>query len=139
MPVKLLPGEYRRRSIVTVEFDRMSGEIYAPTKLADLDARNPGRRLRDSVAVENNYILTAHRLDGEFDYAVELDGQVFPLPGKVIDRLIAMRQSIIAEGRKRQGQASAARRREKEREIPTEELDELAADRDFALVNGHKE
>ena len=63
MAPKLLPGEYRRRSLVTVEMDRLEAQVFAPEKLAEQEKINPGRALLDSVGVEDHYIVSTHRLD----------------------------------------------------------------------------
>ena len=106
---KLLPGEYRRRSLVTIEMDSMDAGLYAPEKLEELKRTRPGDLL-DLVAVEEHYIITTHRLDGRWGVTVEHGGNTYRLPGKVIERILAQRESIIAEGRKDRGRQQARRR-----------------------------
>ena len=113
---KRLPGEFTKRSLVTIEMDEVEAALFAPEKLSALQQAQPGRILRDSAVVEENYVLKAHRLDGRFDYTIEHDGSVFRLPGKVIDRLLRMRAAIITENRREQGRSKMRRTAEEDQE-----------------------
>ena len=96
----LLPEEYRRRGLVTLEFNELDASLFAPKKLARIMENRPGHALTSSVAVEEHYIVIAHRLDGVFDYTIEHEGVEFRIPGPVIDRVIAYREGILKEARK---------------------------------------
>ena len=110
MAPKLFPGEYRRRSLVTVEMDGFEAQVFAPEKLAEQERINPGKALVDSVGVEEHYIVSTHRLDKVWTITVEHDGVVTKIPGKVMERLIAQREAIIREHRVRTGKQSAQAR-----------------------------
>ena len=111
MPSKMFPGEFRKRGLVTIELDRLSAALFAPEKLAALDKSLPGQAIWDSVAIEENYVVSAYRLDGVWDYSIEHDGVLYRIPEKVLDRLMSYRQGIIAEGRKVRGKEVASRRK----------------------------
>ena len=49
---KLLPDEYRKSGLVTIQMDRLEASLFSPGKLARLDAEEPGRAMRGSVAVQ---------------------------------------------------------------------------------------
>ena len=50
-----LPGEYIRRSLVTVEMDSLEAEMFVPEKL---EAALKRRRDLDDVVVEEHYIVS---------------------------------------------------------------------------------
>lgn len=114
--VNLLPGEYRKQSLVTIEMGDMEAALFAPAKLEEVRKARPGDALRSGIALEEHYILTAHRLDGVYDYSITHDGETFRIPAKVFDRLAKMRESIIDQARKEQGKArKAANQMERDR------------------------
>lgn len=80
----LLPGEYQRRSLVTVE------------RVARASDKEP------DLLIQDHYIVVTRRLDGVWRHVVELHGQSFELPGRVVERIQAQRQSIITEQRRHQ-------------------------------------
>ena len=79
----LLPGESRRRSLVSITRDTF-------TKESD----QYGREV-------HNYVVSTRRLDGVWTHTIEYRGQTWELPGKVIERIMAQRDSIITEERSR--------------------------------------
>lgn len=80
----LLPGESRRRSLVTIQ------EV------------NFGQAADRSGLETRNYIVESRHLDGEWTHRVEYKGQEWLLPGKVVERILAQRDAIItAERRQR--------------------------------------
>ena len=81
----LLPNEYRKRATVYVERVRRIDE-----------AKRYGE---DDLMTTDAYIVVTHRLDRQWDHVVELRGEIFRIPGKVIDRINAQRDAIISEGR----------------------------------------
>ncbi len=83
----LLPGESFKRSLVSVAVDN-----FAPGQESD----RYGRTI-------NNYIVSTRRLDGQWSIEVEFQGEIWHLPGKVIQRLISQREAIIKEERSRRG------------------------------------
>ena len=135
MASKLLPGEFRKRGLVTIEMDRFQASLFAPAKLKALDEARPGQALRDSVAIEENYVVSAHRLDGFWDYTIEHDGVQYQIPGQVFDRLMSYREAIITEGRKARGKETAARRKQP----VAEESENLDVDAGWLLVNSENE
>ena len=139
MAPKHLPGEYRRRSLVTVEMDRFEAQVFAPEKLAEQERINPGKALLDSVGVEEHYIVATHRLDKLWTITVEHDGIVTKIPGKVMERLIAQRDQIIKENRKAAGKEGARTRLAKvaksdQREAA--EFEDLGSDPDYLKLQG---
>ena len=132
MPKQLLPNEFRRSGLVTIEMDRLEASLFAPKKLAVLDAEAPGRAMRDSVAIEDRWIAPAHRIDDVWEFEVEHDGVVTRIPGAVFKRLMDYRDQIIKEGRRRRGKAQAESRKNGAR---AEDLDaDPHADPDFAAI-----
>ena len=96
----LLPDEYKREGLITVEMDSIQAALVAPRKLEQLNQERPGvfMQKRSSV-IEEKYIVTVHRIAGQWEYTVEHDGETYRLPGAVVDRMTAYRQSIIKEQR----------------------------------------
>lgn len=80
-----LPGEHRKRSLVTVEMGALMASLFAPEKLKAVEGAAPGRVLNDSVVVEENYIVTTHRIGAKWDFTIEHDGAVNRYPGQVLD------------------------------------------------------
>ena len=79
----MLPGESRRRSLVVVE------RVSRPSEG------------EEEMMTAHNYIASTRRLDGTWSHQVEYRGQVWDLPGKVLERLLSQRESIIKEERSR--------------------------------------
>ena len=118
-----LPGEYIRRSLVTVEMDSLEAEMFVPEKL---EAALKRRRDLDDVVVEEHYIVSTRRIDDRWTFTVEHAGVVTILPDAVIDRILAQREAIITEGRKDRGRIQAAARLA-QRAQEDQEAAELAA------------
>ena len=78
-----LPGESRRRSLITVQRQTlsMSGE-------------------RAKATDEDHFVLTTHMLDREWTYTIQVNGERWVIPGAVADRMRAHRDAIITEQRK---------------------------------------
>lgn len=127
-----LPGEYRRRSLVTVEMDGLDAALFAPVKLEQIKRTRPAA-LEESVVIEENYIVSTKRLDGRWSFTVEHDGVATILPPGVVDRIMAQRDSIITEERKDRGRLQARQRAAKEptAERVMEETGNLEDDPDF--------
>ena len=77
----MLPGESKRRSLVTITRDSLAA-----------GSDQFGRET-------HNYIVETRRLDGFWSHQVEYRGQVWNIPGKVAERLLAQRDSVIKEER----------------------------------------
>ena len=77
----LLPDQHRKRSVVYVE--RVRGP------------EEPKRYGEDDLMTTDTYITITNRFDKDWSHSIELRGEVFRLPGKVIERIIAQRQAII--------------------------------------------
>ena len=86
----LLPGESRRRSLVTVD----------KVKFVGSEPDQYGR-------IVDHYIVSTHRLDSEWIAQIEYKGEAWTLPGAVIARLIAQRDSIIKAERSERAQTRA--------------------------------
>mgnify|MGYP001581616945 CR=1 FL=1 len=91
----LLPGEARRRSLVTVQ---------RPVKVGE-EGKYGDRELFET----DNYIVTTRRLDGVWAHFVEYGGQTWRLPGKAVDAMLRHRASIVAEQRRARAQETHAR------------------------------
>jgi len=83
-----LPGEYVKRSLVTVT----------------LDILGAGGRYE-----EDHYIVQLRRLDGLWSSTVEYKGERWVLPHKVLLALGRMQKAIIKEGRSDRGRQIADR------------------------------
>jgi hypothetical protein len=84
----LLPGEYKRRSLVAIErLSRDGSDMY----------------------VTDNYIVQAHRLDGQYRYTIEYHGESWGIPGKVFDAMVRQRESIRKEDHRRRAKATSER------------------------------
>jgi hypothetical protein len=86
----LLPNQYLRESHVSQPRIRGADE---PSKPGESPFSN-------DLYTKDNYIVVTHRLDGQWSYTVELKGEIFLIPGKVFDRMVSQRDSIIKEQRK---------------------------------------
>ena len=99
----LLPDEYKREGLVTVEMDDLQAALFAPRKLEQLTKDRPGVLAQQRGAViSEKYIVTVHRVSGEWEFTVEHDGETFRLPGAVFGRMASYRAAIIKEHRKLQ-------------------------------------
>ena len=97
---RLLPGEFRKSGLVTIEMDG-----WRPwTK------RSRAGRCGAAWRVQERYIVDVHRIDGVWDIEIEHDGVVTKIPGAVFDRITDYRKAIITEGRKRRGREQAESR-----------------------------
>lgn len=108
----LVPGEYRKRSVVYIERLRRDEEK---------------TYLTDDMMTTDPYIVITHRMDTDWDYTVELKGEMMRIPGRVLDRIISQRESIIKEQRSDRGTATAERLRataDADQEAAQEEEDE---------------
>ena len=123
----LLPDEYKREGLVTVSMDSIQAALFAPRKLEQLNHDRPGALLQQrSSVIEEKYIVTVHRIGGQWEYTVEHDGETLRLPGQVVDRMANYRQSIIKEHRsiqaqtrlRRVSQADQAEAEEEDGEVP---------------------
>ena len=81
----LRPGEYRKRSTVFVERLRSADE--------------KAQYITDDMYTTDAYIVITHRDDGQWIHTVELRGEMMRLPGKVVERIQAQKDSIITEQR----------------------------------------
>ena len=80
----LAPDEYLRRSTVYVQRVRQGDEA----------KRYPG----DDLTTEDTYTIRSYYRDG-FRHTVEIDGQTWSIPGRVVERLISQREAIDKERR----------------------------------------
>ncbi len=128
MAKQLLPNEFRRSGLVTIEMNRLEASLFARKKLAALDADAPGRAMRDSVAIEDRWIAPAHRIDDVWEYEMEHDGITTKIPGAAFEKFMDYRAAIIREGRRRWGKAQAESRKNGAR------AEDLDADPDFAAI-----
>lgn len=135
---KLLPGEYNKKAHVSIDMDGLEAELYAPEKLARIKATRPGR-LADggSVVVQEDYIITVHRLDGRWSLTIKHDSEEMLLPHDVVERIRQLTDRILSEARKDAAKRGAATRRSN----AAEPLDQANIDADevLAQLNGHKE
>jgi len=95
-PTHQVAGGYRKRATVFVE--RLRGK--------DEDARYIG----DDLMATDAYIVITNRYLTDWSHTVELKGEIFRLPGKVVDRLISQREAIIKQQRSDRGREIVQRR-----------------------------
>ena len=96
----LLPDEYKREGLVTVEMDAIQAALFAPKKLEQLNQDRPGVFMQQrSSVIEEKYIVTVHRMAGAWEFTIEHDGERVRLPGAVFDRMASYRAAIIKEHR----------------------------------------
>ena len=86
----LLPGQYKRRALVTVEKVDRDGLGY-------------------ELTVPHNYIVLSHRLDGQYSYTVEYRGATWEIPGAVMDAMLRHKDSITKEAKRRTALEAYAR------------------------------
>ena len=124
----LLPDEYKRRGHVDIGMNELEAALFAPDKLKEIQAREPGYLLQDrSAVVEEIYIVTVHRLDGVWEYTIQHDGDKYRLPAKVVERMIDYRKSIITERRREQGRTRHRRIAERDQAEAEAEVRDSAA------------
>lgn len=63
MPSKCLPGEKRKRSLVTVGMDGLDASIFAPDKWEQHRATNTA----DTI-IDQDYIVATRRFDGRWSH-----------------------------------------------------------------------
>ena len=98
---KANPDEYRRKGLVTVDHDSFSAMLFAPEKLKLIQDTTPGILMQNrSDVVQERYVVQVRRIDRTWEYLVAIGGEEFKIPGKVFDRLMAYRKSIIEEQRR---------------------------------------
>ena len=90
----MLPGESKRRSLVTVVKDTLGA-----------DGDRFGRET-------HNYIVETHRLDGAWTYEVEYRGETWLIPGKVVEAMARHRESIIKAERSARAREQVLRQAE---------------------------
>ena len=122
----LLPDEYKREGLVTVEMDTIQAALFAPRKLEQLNQDRPGVFMQQrSSVIEEKYIVTVHRMGGAWEFTVEHDGERVRLPGAVFDRMASYRAAIIKEHRTLQAQDRMRR---------TADADQVEAEQDAGAV-----
>jgi hypothetical protein len=80
--VGFLPGQYKRRALVTVEKIDKDGAGY-------------------ELTVPHNYIVLSHRLDNQYKYTIEYQGVKWEIPGRVMEAMTRHRDSMIKEAKRR--------------------------------------
>ena len=106
MPPKYMPGEKRKRTLVTVEMDSMDAGIFAPEKLE----QHRKIDIADTI-IEQDYIVSTRRFDGRWSHKVIIDGLEVNLPHKVLQALIRQVDSVVKEERSERGTRNAEKRR----------------------------
>ena len=91
----MLPGESKRRSLVSVSMDTLGPE---------------GDRFGRET---HNYIVETHRMDGAWSYEVEYRGALWKLPGKVVEAMARHRESINKVERSARAKENILRQAEK--------------------------
>ena len=94
----LKPDEYRRQSTVNVERVRKPGE--------------PERYDTDDLFATDIYHVVTRRDDGTWSILIELRGDIYRLPERVLQTINRQRASIIKEGRRVRGMEQAESRKE---------------------------
>ena len=79
----VLPGHYQRQGVVTI-------------RTQSLTQKGDPR----TWEVKDNYIVETVLLDKQWRFQVEFKGQVWDIPGQVVERMMAQRESIIKEHRR---------------------------------------
>ena len=114
----------RKEGLVSIEMDTFEAALFAPERLAEIERTRPGYLLQDEYAVRQRYVVEVRRittlvegLDGgnaarHTWYAeIETGGEVWRIPGPVLERIIRYRDSLITEGREIAGREQADMRR----------------------------
>ena len=104
----LLPGEYRRRGLVTLEVTK-----FADPRRSQLTGEPvQGEETPDQYGrIVHNYVVVTSRLDGQFSAQIEFKGETYRLPGKVIDQIIRHRTSIMEEQKRDRNRQQSERMR----------------------------
>lgn len=106
MPPKYMPGEKRKRTLVTVEMDGIDAAIFAPEKA--------GQHRKTDVAdtiIEQDYIVSTRRFDGRWSHKVIIDGLEVVLPHRVYQAMKRQVEAIIKEERSERGKSQADKRK----------------------------
>ena len=106
MPPKYMPGEKRKRSLVTVEMDGLDASIFAPDKWEKHRATDTA----DTI-IDQDYIVATRRFDGRWSHKIIIDGLEVNLPRKVFRALCRQVDAITREERSDRGKAQAEKRR----------------------------
>ena len=105
MPPKYMPGEKRKRSLVTVEMDGLDASIFAPDKWEKHRATDTA----DTI-IDQDYIVATRRFDGRWSHKIIIDGLEVNLPHKVFRALCRQVDAIT----RRRGQIVGRRKRRSE-------------------------
>ena len=106
MAPKYMPGEKRKRTLVTVAMDSLDASLFAPAKLE----RHHKVDLGDTI-IEQDYIVSTRRFDGRWSHKVIIDGLEVDLPHKVFEALTRQVDAIVKEERSERGKLQAEKRR----------------------------
>jgi len=104
----LLPNEYSRESLVSVE-------------KVSLDSERDPVTFQNSMYATHHYIVTSHRFEKTWDFTVEYNGERWHLPGKVFDAMARHRDSIIKEAQTARGREQWEER-ERQRLLDSDQL-----------------
>ena len=96
MGAKRLPGEYLKRSLVSVEYDLLQAAVFLPERAKEATWNG---RIGGNSIVEVNYVVSTHKLDDQWTFTVEQDGITTLLPPAVLDKLIDQREAIRKKSR----------------------------------------
>ena len=126
---KYMPGEKRKKSLVTEEFDSLDAAFFAPDKLDAHRKRDTG----DTI-IEQDYIVKTRRFDGRWQHTVIKDGVEWDIPHSVLGRLNDQVKAIIHEERSERGKRQAAQRKAELSHLAAAdqlEAEDLEQDTDF--------
>ena len=87
----LLPNEYKKRSLVSVEVVQASTDPNPFTFMP-------------SLTQTKNYVVSSHRRDSQWLFTIEHNGVRWDIPGAVYDALARQRAAIIKEAARHRAQ-----------------------------------
>ena len=127
--------EIMQEGLVTVAMDSFQASLWAPEHLAEIERNRPGDLLLRDDVVRKRYIVEVRRVsindvdhDGNvtgkavhhWTAEIEHEGEVWRIPGPVLERIISYRDQIISKGRSQAAKEAAEARR-----VPAVDLAEV--------------
>lgn len=110
----------RKEGLVVIAMDELAASLYAPEQLKELELTRPGYVFETDHPIRERYIVEVRRMasseerpDGSrktrYDWMAEIEhrGEIWRIPGLVMERIITYRDRIISEARSQAAKEAA--------------------------------